>query len=86
MENKKSIIEEMGLKEIKLRGEKIGVRSEDDLVKIAVLNSRSMIKDEDILDYDKLITQLKNKGYGIDYTSNEKPLELSRERVYDLFL
>ncbi len=75
--NLKGIVEE-----IEIRGKRIGII--DNLDKIAVLNPRELVRKQDQLKYDEMVSQLQNKGYKIIYNSAEKPKKLARNKMYDI--
>ena len=83
MTNKKSLIESLGLKEIRIKEEKIGFVI--DSAKIAFLTPIVLIQERNHELYNKRVDELDRQGYEIAYNHpNEKPQEVTHERVYDI--
>jgi len=82
MAKKKSVAEEIGLKEVEIGGERVGFS--DDFGKVAVLHPRELVERDHQPMYDQKVHQLEDEGYKVIYTPTEKPKKLSRRQAYDI--
>lgn len=76
--NLKGIVEK-----VEIRGRMIGIA--DIICKIAVLSPKESVRKQEQLEYDRLVSELQNKGYKILNSSSEKPKKLAGNKFYDIF-
>ncbi len=77
-------LEDLGLEEIKIGTERIGIK-ENEPLKLAVLVSRDNVVSELQREYDRIVNELKDQRYRIDYYDESNKTKSPPRRCYDVF-